>query len=277
MTTSVSSSVVAGTWGQANFIWSDPLAQNQSWNSAPTINTFTLAIGETLKCAELHIEKWAPTAQTWAQATMCWTDAGAVSSNWNTVNVPCNNVYAVNADETWATPDGPQFQNTKMLYESWQTHDAYRKHANAVISDLIASSVDMQLSDFQTLLSNGAPPGFSNFVPYMVGDYTYQDALFKVAITSSPSALAELADVSLTVQAVDVLDKGVVTISNAGTITVNFARTFQTNPVVALTLMNGSIGSPNVLSVSTTGFTAQILNASQQPTTGTLSWTAMGY
>jgi hypothetical protein len=157
--------------------------------------------------------------------------------------------------------------------------DELRKRPLAVISDMISGTGDVTLEEFEEMIENGHAPGYEKFKQFLAGDYDYQRAIFRAILESSSADRAVLQDLKLVVDVPDVHDTGTATISVAASgVTVNFARTFHVTPDVQLTLKGGTtVAIPRIESVSTTGFTAKLLDTAGNPVTGTFTWAADGY
>jgi predicted phage tail protein len=149
-----------------------------------------------------------------------------------------------------------------------------------VVSDVHVTSIPVMSSLVQEQIAARyqSAPSHENFHPFISGDHEYQNAIFKVAMIASGDAAPRLKAITTQVDVPDVLDGGVVTTSSSATVRVDFSRVFYTPPEVTTALKGGSVvSSPRVVSVDTTGFDIEALNASSTRVVATVSWSAKGY
>ena len=163
--------------------------------------------------------------------------------------------------------------------EAMQFFEEYRRHANAVISDLLIDSGDVTLADFQRLLEKGAPPGYTEFRPFLPGDYDYQDALFKVVMKGEGLDRPELLELAMEVDVPDVFDRGAINVPAGGTATVVFNRRFYVPPEIVLQMKGGTVvATPKIVGdVRIDGFDVALVDANGNYVSGRVSWSAHGY
>lgn len=148
----------------------------------------------------------------------------------------------------------------------------------AVISDVhIQDSADMTLAEFSASIRKASPVGFGIFKPFVAGDYTYTNALFKHGLTAMTADRPRLKALTASVDVPDVFDRGQAVIP-AATTTVNFNRTFLVAPEVFPVLkIADDTAFFRVSDITTTGFDITIKNASLTVIGATIAWTAIGY
>jgi hypothetical protein len=119
---------------------------------------------------------------------------------------------------------------------------------------------------------------WSAWTPYQDGDYTCRYFQIQMTITrANTGQTIACGNLDYIANLPSVVDSGSGTVSNASTgVTVTFAKTFHQTPVVNITILTGSGIYAQVSSVSTTGFTVKLYNASGTAQTGTFSWVGNG-
>lgn len=162
---------------------------------------------------------------------------------------------------------------TIALVEEW------RRKGGAIISAVVIESEAIDISGFRNYLDLGVVPGYSPFKPFIPGDYTYKDALFKIVMQSSTNDRARVDGLRVDIDVPDVIDRGTATITDAAAgVTVIFDREFLEEPEITVTLRgSATVGIPRVTTKSKTQFTLHLLNNAGGFTTGTVGWTAQGY
>lgn len=146
------------------------------------------------------------------------------------------------------------------------------------ISEILVEKDTITLAEFTERLNKGAPVGFSKFRPYAVGDYRYEDAYYRVILRATTSDRAAISVLNLTVDVPDVLESGTEAIDIAGTAIV-FTRAFYVAPTVTVTLKGGTtVATPRIVgAITTTGFTVELVDATETNVAGTVTWQAHGY
>ena len=181
---------------------------------------------------------------------------------------------SVTMSESLANCTGMTLQETITLLED------FIRRANAIISDILASTGDISDADFTQLLATGSAPGFEAFAPFVAGDYQYDEALFKEVLQSFNGDRPSLSALAVQVDVPDVTDSGSATSLSTGDQTVTFARKFITSPEVHLTIKmttDSSVVIPRVTSISNEGFTFNCTDTSGNLVAATVSWSATGY
>lgn len=163
--------------------------------------------------------------------------------------------------------------------ESFSLIEEWRRKGGAIISAVVIESEAMDLASFRSYFDLGVVPGYAPFKPFIPGDYTYKDALFKIVMQSNTNDRARVDGLRVDIDVPDVIDRGTATITDAAAgVTVVFAREFLEEPEITVTLRGAAtVGIPRVTSKNKSQFTLHLLNNSGGFTTGTVSWTAQGY
>ena len=188
--------------------------------------------------------------------------------------------------ETFSIEETPQKNYKSNKKEAFNIRDAIIKASEGVISDIIITDAEMSFEDFVD--ATDAPPLYSKFMDFKVGEYEYQKAIVKLKLsTTARESLPSIIGCVLHVDIPDTDDKGSVTITDTTQPTkVYFNRHYYNPPEVNVNLKNGNtamgIITPNI--VSTEGideegryFEVELLDSSANRTTGTISWVSKGY
>lgn len=158
--------------------------------------------------------------------------------------------------------------------------DALLRHANAVMADLALRSSPMDEVAFRAMVAEKAPLGYSRFRDLVPGDYEYANAIIGLLLSAPVTGeRIAISNAVLNVDVPDVRDRGTASVPVGG-VDVAFNRSFAEPPEVQVTLKAGGTPSlPEVLSITTTGFTVRLLDAADgvTPVAGTVSWSALGY
>lgn len=151
--------------------------------------------------------------------------------------------------------------------------ETYLRNANAVLSDLYYSSQPLSFAAFQKL---EAPVRYQPFRDFVIGDYSYEEALFRMLVEGVVMADRPLVtDWRLNVDVPDVSDRGTVEVPEAG-LRVDFKKRFYAVPEVNVAV-RGGLGATPEYEVDVEGFTVQLRKADGTLTAGTISWSANGY
>lgn len=137
----------------------------------------------------------------------------------------------------------------------------------------------MALDSFSAYAGFHAPAGYAPFKELVPGDYLYQNAIVWLSLVNFDRTLnVQVAAAKLRVDVPDVVNRGTVSVGTSPT-NVSFPATYKTLPTVQVTQTSGTLAVPQVTSITTTGFTVQLFNATSPatPVAGTISYTAAGY
>ena len=189
--------------------------------------------------------------------------------------------YHLYVNEGMHVTDALKKASKLSIAEALGIYDEYRRHANAIMSDMIVSTEPLTMATFMQVVDSGRAPGFAPFRDFIPGDYEYQNAIFRAVLKSTTSDRAKLKEMKVTVDVPDVFDRGSVTIAAADASTgarVNFTRSFHITPEITVTLKGGTvIAIPKVLNSDDGGFTLVLETQSGTRVGGTVSWSAQGY
>ena len=163
--------------------------------------------------------------------------------------------------------------------------DRFLRALNGVIEEITLKKGGMTAADFQQLVNQ--PTGYERFIPYIVGEYEYQKALVRLAVTpGSLGAEPAVYNVVVHVDIDDTVDRGtaIITDTSAAT-TVHFSKHYYTRPEVTVTLRGGStadgIITPNVTEIDKDDdgyyFKVELLKSDGTRAKGTITWQSVGY
>jgi len=163
------------------------------------------------------------------------------------------------------------------IAEALAIAEQYMRNSNSVISDLGVGSGDISESDFAEMISRGSAPGYEDFTRFLTGDYDYQKALIRLAVSSENSDRPLIDRMRIDVDVPDVRDSGSQAIDAAGS-TISFNRNFSVPPEVGANMKGGTvIGVPYVDNITETDFFVIIKDSAGVGVAGTISWSALGY
>lgn len=188
--------------------------------------------------------------------------------------------------ETIGFLESPQKNIDTNKKESFGVRDAIIRASNGVLSDIVITDSDMSFEEFKNAID--APPLYSTFIDFKVGEYEYEQAIVKLKLsTTAQESLPSIVGCVMHVDIPDTDDRGTVEITDTTQPTkVHFNRHYYNPPEVNVNLKNGNTADgiivPNI--VSTEGkdnegryFEVELLDSSSNRTTGTISWVSKGY
>jgi hypothetical protein len=169
--------------------------------------------------------------------------------------------------------------------EAVAVDDRFLRALNGIIEEITLKNGSMTAADFQQLVNQ--PTGYERFIPYIVGEYEYQKALVRLAVTpGSLGAEPAVYNVVVHVDIDDTVDRGttIITDTSAAT-TVHFSKHYYTRPEVTVTLRGGStadgIITPNVTEIDKDKdgyyFKVELLKSDGTRAKGTITWQSVGY
>lgn len=188
--------------------------------------------------------------------------------------------------EELAILDEAAKNQTVKLAEELKVLDAFLRKADVILADMVLSALtageDVDLDVFESLVTNGAMPGYTNWRDFIPGDYEYTKALFRTIIESKTSDRAQIQQLDVAVDVPDLHDRGTVVVTNAtaGGV-VEFNKDFHIIPDVTLSA-KGGLNNPTVpeflVAPNLNGFTARLRDTiTGSYVTGSFTWTAIGY
>lgn len=169
--------------------------------------------------------------------------------------------------------------------EAVAVDDHFLRALNGIIEEITLKKGGMTAEDFQRLVNQ--PTGYERFIPYIVGEYEYQKALVRLAVTpGSLGAEPAVYNVVVHVDIDDTVDRGTAVITDTSAATmVRFSKHYYTKPEVTVTLRGGSTADgtilPNVAEISKDKdgyyFMVELLKADGTRAKGTVTWQSVGY
>jgi hypothetical protein len=164
--------------------------------------------------------------------------------------------------------------------ESFSTQDMLIRRGSIVVNDMVLSNVAISYGTFLTDAASDTPYTYSDYVPFIVGDYSLSKARIKIVMTRDNVAQdTKLTVGTISVDVPNVSDSGRINItSTAGVTPVVFVRTFYGIPEVSVTSVSSTaFAQPRISNITRTGFDVELIDVSNSRLTGTASWTALGY
>lgn len=212
------------------------------------------------------------------------------------------NVFTENVDETVSVAEllSRSFSAQRVFAEPVDIDDYLTKHteikkedlfvirdtilqaSNAILNNIFARHGEIAtLEDFNKLVNKA--PGFTEFIPFKVGEYDYEEALVKIAVRGkADQGKPTINNLTMHVDIPDTDDRGTANITTTTDVTrVLFHKHYYNPPEVNVVLLGGNTGSgvltPYITTVTKTYFEVEIRNASLNRVTGSISWFAKGY
>lgn len=169
--------------------------------------------------------------------------------------------------------------------EAVAVDDRFLRALNGIIEEVAVRKGGMTADEFQQLVNQ--PTGYERFVPYIVGEYEYQKALVRLAVTpGSFGAEPAVYNVVVHVDIDDTVDRGmtVITDTSAPT-TVHFSKHYYTKPEVTVTLRGGNTSdgviTPNIVEIDKDAdgyyFKVELLKQDGTRAAGSITWQSVGY
>ena len=169
--------------------------------------------------------------------------------------------------------------------EAVAVDDRFLRALDGIIEEVAVRKGGMTADEFQQLVNQ--PTGYERFIPYIVGEYEYQKALVRLAVTpGSLGAEPAVYNVVVHVDIDDTVDRGTAVITDTSAATmVRFAKHYYTKPEVTVTLRGGNTADgtilPNVAEISKDKdgyyFMVELLKADGTRAKGTVTWQSVGY
>ena len=166
--------------------------------------------------------------------------------------------------------------------ETFTTYDSLLQSARGVISDILFEDGSWTMETVQDYMLKGRHVGYEAFKPFIAGDYTYKNALFRVSMDASGADRGLLEQFQIVVDVPDVNDRGSAEVTDANfDLTVKFNKTFHIAPEVVCTMRTGSSDvcvTPIIVEITETQFKVYLTDAlTGKRTTGRFIWNAIGY
>lgn len=179
-----------------------------------------------------------------------------------------HNILSMELNESLSITDSRYYSIGKHLADRFQIDDILMKNCNAVISDIIISD---------NKIVSDVPAGYGEWLPFVSGDYTYEEALIKCVLTLlSTDYSALLTDYKVFVDLPDLQDHAVTSVP-AEKYYIPFSLGFYRVPEVTITTIGSSeVAIPHIVEVTVKGFYVELRNLSNELTAGRISWQALG-
>lgn len=224
----------------------------------------------------------------WSEALKFTLDGPHLTDGWGISDGYINAMY-------WADPapsDSFNFSDGSTLQtlvdrgvpvsDGWNVSDGFsylleNVAARAVLSDTTILDIPIDADGFDQLMTYSSPPGFSEWQLFAPGDYDYQQAYIRLRIDPTEIGQSpQFTKTAVVADVPDVTDGGNAAVS--GQQLVSFNRTFHEPPDVVAMMTGGSTwATANIVSITTTGFTVELLTKQGNTTNGTVNWQAEGY
>ena len=169
--------------------------------------------------------------------------------------------------------------------EAVSVDDRFLRALNGIIEEITLKKGGMTAADFQQLVNQ--PTGYERFIPYIVGEYEYQKALVRLAVTpGSLGAEPAVYNVVVHVDIDDTVDRGTTVITDTSAPTmVHFSKHYYTKPEVTVTLHGGNTSdgviTPNVVEIDKDAdgyyFKVELLKQDGTRAAGSITWQSVGY
>ena len=169
--------------------------------------------------------------------------------------------------------------------EAVAVDDRFLRALDGIIEEVAVRKGGMTADEFQQLVNQ--PTGYERFIPYIVGEYEYQKALVRLAVTpGSLGAEPAVYNVVVHVDIDDTVDRGTAVITDTSAATmVRFSKHYYTKPEVTVTLRGGNTADgtimPNVAEINKDKdgyyFMVELLKADGTRAKGTVTWQSVGY
>lgn len=163
--------------------------------------------------------------------------------------------------------------------EATQLLDYFIRNANGVIGDISFFTTAYGLAEFEAQ-AKAAPTGFTEFVPFLAGEHTFREAIFKTTLEAATTMTRpRLSGLVAAVDVPDVTEQGVVTVQVGGT-HVTYAKKFFKAPSVKVTIKAGvALCIPRISNETETGFDLKLESLANPGTfiSGVATWSSEGY
>lgn len=165
-------------------------------------------------------------------------------------------------------------------FEELLTEDLYLKACEGILSNIYITEGESDSYDFERAIKT--PPSYTEFMDFKVGEYEYQEALVRVTLDAVSQVQPTAQGIVMHVDIPDTDDRGTIAIANTSEPTrVDFHKPYYVVPEVQVSLRSAStsqgVVTPNIVNITKTYFTVELLTAGGTRTTGVLSWASKGY
>ena len=154
-----------------------------------------------------------------------------------------------------------------------------KRRPRGVYANIQVDDGDLTEAQFLELMNKEIPEGYSDFEPFITGNYHYRYALVKAVIQSEMVGVSpSIKKMALTVDVPDINDNGVnETVSALGT-DIAFKKTFTVPPTVNVTVVSSVTACyPRLSRLTEKYFTVELVDVSGSLVSGRVNWWAEGY
>lgn len=168
----------------------------------------------------------------------------------------------------------------KKQFEEMFAEDLYLKACEGILSNVYITEGEIDGYDFGRAIKT--PPGYTEFMDFKVGEYEYQEALVRVTLDAVSQVQPTAQGIIMHVDIPDTDDRGTMVIANTSEPTrVDFHKPYYIIPEVQVTLRSAStsqgVVTPNIVNITKTYFTVELLTTGGARTSGVISWASKGY
>jgi len=152
--------------------------------------------------------------------------------------------------------------------DDWQNFDG-------ASSDAITAVLQLR----STHDNPSSSPSWSDWAPFLVGDYHARAYEFRVVVTNTDSSYnINITELAVTVDMPDRVEKSNDLSVSSSSSSILFGSRFKAIPVVGITMQDANSGDYfRVTSKARTGFTVQCFNSSNTGIVRSINWQAVGY
>ena len=169
--------------------------------------------------------------------------------------------------------------------EAVAVDDRFLRALDGIIEEVAVRKGGMTADEFQQLVNQ--PIGYERFIPYIVGEYEYQKALVRLAVTPGSFGVEPAVyNVVVHVDIDDTVDRGTAILTDTSAPTmVHFSKHYYTKPEVTVTLHGGNTSdgviTPNVVEIDKDAdgyyFKVELLKQDGTRAAGSITWQSVGY
>lgn len=164
------------------------------------------------------------------------------------------------------------------FYDDFSLSDSFIRGIDFALGNLGIKTTDLDLTSF--LSSFDTPFGYSPFQEFIVGEYEYDQAIFRTTISSlNHSVNTAINKLDIHVDIPDTVDRGTAVLFAENTF-VSFNKTYYTKPEVNVNInggISGEVRIPHVTEITLTGFYVELRDLTNSLVSGQISWTSNGY
>lgn len=192
-----------------------------------------------------------------------------------TDKVRCTNKFQRTLSEQFRLADLISKRAIMPKHESFEMWEAFPRSANATIGDLEFYNTVLTETEF---LAQDVPLGYTPWKEFIAGDWTYQKALFKLAIKNTGTqGNPVINNWQLNIDVPDVYERLAVSVPAQANYRIDFNRRFYSVPDVAVTVRGDQRLVVSDLCIDETGLSLTLLDGSGNISSGEIAVRAEGY